>query len=446
MLNVAGSRPLTLLQKVSFGIGDFGGTLFFQATLLYLVYFYTDVALIAPASVATILLLARCIDAASCPIIGSLADLTRTRWGRFRPYVLFGAIPLAVSCYATFTVWPGQSQYSIVYAVLSYALFSICFAAVAIPYSALLGTLTLDSRERTILGTLRAGCSFSAGIVVSVAMLPLIRLTGGGQVGFHYAIAAMSLLAVPILWTTFAFTRERVEPAKASPPTPLDTIRAISTRPMLSVILIFVIASFAMAVRSAGALYFFKYNLGRADLASLFLTSFAVTTVLGILMTPLISARLGKRSTLICGAFLATVGHAVMSFAPSSVVATFLWVGFLSGIGMGLKIAVTWPLIADCIDFAEWKRGKRVEGAVYGLAIFGQKLALALGGALTGLTLSATGYVANAVQSPYALGGIKALMAYYPGGAMLACLGLAVFYPLTERKMEEIHTNMPQRG
>jgi glycoside/pentoside/hexuronide:cation symporter, GPH family len=416
--------------------------LYFQAALLYLFYFYTDVAAISPAWVATIFIVARLIDAASCVILGVIADRTRTRWGRFRPYVLFGSLPLAITALMTFSVVGATPQARIVYATATYTLFSICFAAVAIPYSALLATTTFDSGERTVLGTLRAGFSFSAGIVVSLLMLPLVKAVGGGERGFHLAIGVFAVLATALMCVTFWQTEERAAPPAAIRPQLWQLLRALTTQPLLMMTVVFVLSNIAALLRSTAAIYYFKYNLGRADLVSTYLTVGAVTTVLGIAATPVLSRRIGKKNTMIAGVLLIVCGHGVMSLSPPGVLATFIWIGFFPYLGLGIKAGTTWALLADSVDYAQWRHGTRVEGASYGFAIFGQKLSFALGGAITGWTLSATGYMANVAQSERALAGIFSLVSYYPALFMLIAIVAAVLYPLDERSVAEIQADL----
>jgi GPH family glycoside/pentoside/hexuronide:cation symporter len=436
---------LTLRQKLGYGVGDLGQTLFFQVVLLYLIYFYTDVAGIAPAAVATILVIARMIDASANPVIGVIADRTRTRWGRFRPYLLFGAAPLAIMAFATFTAVPGSPLVKQVYAIASYALFSICFAAVAIPYSALLATITTDPAERTTLGTLRAGFSFSAGIVVSLVTLPLVTFAGGGGFGFHVAIGLFGVLGVALLWTAFANTRESAPPPRHEAPNIRESLRCIGTAPMMLIVGVFLLSNISTMLRSAGAIYYFKYTLGRAELVSAYLTFGAVMTVVGIAATPLIARLIGKRGAMILGLALMAVGYIMTSILPPSLVSTFIWLGFFPYFGFGLKAATTWAILADCVDFAEWKLGKRVEGVAYGFAIFAQKLSLAVGGAVAGWTLAATGYVANAQQGPAATRGILALVGYFPALCLIVAVVLGLLYPLTAARIEEINADLRAR-
>lgn len=429
-------------QKLGYATGDLGQTLFFQATLLYLLYFYTDVAGIAPASVATILLVARMIDTVSNPCIGVLADRTRTRWGRFRPYLLLGAVPLGLTALATFTVVPGSAAFKEGYAIASYATFSICFAAVAIPYSALLGTMTADSRDRSSLGALRAGFSFSAGIIVSSVTLPIVSLADSPATGFHLAIGAFSVVGVVLIWTAFASTREAIIVPRALAPSLRESARALVSAPIVIFTALFLLTNLATMLRSAGAMYYFKYTLGRTELVSAYLTFGAVMTVIGIAAAPFVSRVAGKRGTMIVGLVMMAVGYALTSALPATVVATFLWLGFFVYFGFGLKAATTWPILADCVDYAEWRHGKRVEAIAYGFAIFSQKLSLALGGAIAGWILSWSGYVANAEQTADALRGIQGLVAFLPAACMVCAVVLALLYPLTDARVEALNAEL----
>lgn len=437
-----GSIRVGSWQKLGYGVGDLGQTLFFQATLLYLLYFYTDVAGIAPAGVATILLVARMLDTASNPIIGVLADRTRSRWGRFRPYLLFGALPLGLTALATFTVVPGSAVFKEGYAIVSYAAFSICFAAVAIPYSALLATITSDPRDRSSLGALRAGFSFSAGVIVSSVTLPIVNLAANSAAGFHLAIGIFGAVGVILLWTAFASTREAIVVPRAHAPSLRESARALGTAPIVIFTLLFLLTNLSTMLRSAGAMYYFKYNLARAELVSAFLTFGSVMTVIGIAVAPFISRRTGKRGTMIVGVVMMAVGYAMTSILSTTVVSTFVWLGFFVYFGFGLKAATTWPILADCVDYAQWRHGKRVDGIAYGFAIFSQKLSLALGGAIAGWILSWSGYVANAEQTTSAMRGIQGLVAFLPSACMVCAVILALLYPLTDARVEALNAEL----
>jgi sugar (glycoside-pentoside-hexuronide) transporter len=441
---IVGTPKLTLWEKLGFSVGDLGIGLFYQATLQYLFFFYTDVAGIPPGKVALIFVIARCADVTICPFIGVMADKTRSRWGRFRPYLIFGSIPLAISLIAVFTTVGNQTDIKALFALVTYSIFSMCYAVVTIPYTALMGTLTSDPHDRTQLGTYRSIFSFSASLLISAAMLPIAR-SAGGVWGFRLAAACILLLALPAIWIAFFSSREAVRPAKNENIQFKHMMQAVSTRPLVTMYAILIVLNISIMLRSSGAVYYFKYNLGRPDLISPYLSVVGVLLLVGVVLTPLVVRRIGKRAAMAAGTGLVVIGQVALSLAPANVLGTFLYAGILPALGTGFQVATIWPLFADSVDFAEWKRGKRVEGAALGVAIFGQKLSLALGGILSGWTLAASGYVANGVQSAAGLRGILALCGYYPAVAAMICFALACYYPLTEPKMRDLQTDLVRR-
>jgi sugar (glycoside-pentoside-hexuronide) transporter len=443
-MTIPAAARLTLRTKLGFSAGDLGVGLFYQATLQYLFFFYTDVVGISPAKVAMIFVIARCADVTVCPLIGAMADRTRTRWGRFRPYLALGSVPLAIALIAVFTSIGGGENLKALFALVTYSLFSICYAVVTIPYTALMGAMTSDPHDRTQLGTYRSIFSFSASLIVSAAMLPIARSVGEA-VGFQVAAGCVILLALPAIWVAFFSAREAISPAKDEKIEFRHMAAAVGTRPLMTMYAILILVNISVMLRSSGAVYFFKYNLGRPDLVSVYLTVVGVLLLVGIMVTPMIVRRIGKRSAMVAGTMLVVIGQIALSFVPTSVIGTFLCAGILPAFGTGFQVATIWPLFADSVDFAEWKRGKRVEGAALGVAIFSQKLSLALGGILSGWTLAISGYVANGAQSPTGLRGILALCAYYPAVAALICLGLACYYPLTEQKMQGLQSDLARR-
>ena len=283
-------------QRLSYAVGDFGINLYFMSALTFLLFFYTEVYGLSAAVAGGVFLVARVVDAVTDPIMGFVADRTRSRWGRFRPYVLYGPVPLGLITVAMFTV-PGFGDFGkVVWAYVTYTLFGIVYTVVTIPYAAMTAVMTDDYQERTRLTTLRIGCAFGGGIAVSAGLAQLVDWLGGGANGFQAAMILFSVVATALLWVTFAGTEERIAPARSAHKLSLaDGARALAANPpLIVVVLLFTLGMLAFTVRMTAAPYYFKYNMGREDLLSLYFAVTLPVMYLGLVAVPWLSRRFGK--------------------------------------------------------------------------------------------------------------------------------------------------------
>jgi len=430
---------LPVATRAGYGVGDFAVNLFFQSALLFLLFFYTDVAGIGAATAASIFLVARIVDAVTDPVMGVIADRTRTRWGRFRPYVLLGGPLLAVMGVATFTAPDLSPQGKVIYAYATYILFGIAYTVVSIPYSSLTSALTEDSHERTVLSTYRMAFAMLGGLLVAAATTPLVAAFGGGAAGFQMTMAVYGVIACVLLAMTFFTTRER-KFAHEDVPGVAQIVRALKAGgwPLALLIFAFWMGMMAFTVRSAAIIYYFIYNVGREDLVPVFMVSVAVFNFIGIVIVPFFAKRLGKRATYLLGAFLGCLSGVALYFTPTDQVAMIFAVSCIGAIMFAGPTVMAWSMLPDAVDYAELRSGVRADGAIYAATSFFQKMAMAVGGAGAALVLAATGYVANAAQTPEALGGILFMVALGP--VVLFVLGAIamLFYSLTDDKFSEV--------
>ena len=425
------TERLTSSERVGYGIADFGINLYFISTMTYLLYFYTDVFGLSAAAAAGVMGVARLVDAVTDPIMGGIAERTRSRWGRLRPYLLFGALPLAALGVLTFTVPGLDTLGKLWWAYITYTAFGIAYTVVSIPYSALTASLTSNHEERTVLSTIRMACAFGGGLVVSGITWDLVGWFDSEAEGYRWSMLLYALAATALLWVTFAMTRERIQPPAEQKLKLSDSARAVLFNPPLIVVIVmFTGGMLSFTVRQAVAPYFFKYNLERPDLVG---TWFQVTLsimFLGLLVTPLLARRYGKAGGILIGALVTIVAAAGMYFTPySEIELIFIW-GCLMALG-GTPIAVLgWAMLPDTVDYAQWRHGVRADGAIFSMSSFFQKLAKTIGGAGIAGVLALAGYVANAEQTAASLAAIHGLMTLAPAAIMVVMVVAARAYRL----------------
>lgn len=438
---------LTARQRIGYGVGDLGINLYFISTATYLLYFYTDVFGISAAAAASVLLVARVVDALTDPLMGMIAERTRSRWGRLRPYLLFGAVPLGVFGVLTFTTPDLDASGKLVWAYVTYIAFGILYTVVGIPYSALTSSLTNDHHERTVLSTIRMAFAFGGGYAISVGMLPLVGLFGDPARGFAIVMVLFAIAATGLLWFTVAATEERIQP----PPTQRlrigDSLAAVFRNPPLLVVMVlFAGGMLSFTVRQTVTVYYLKYNVGREDLVAMFFGVTMPVMFIGLLAVPRLAARLGKAGGIMAGAALTIVASLGLYLTPYDNIAGIFFFSCLMALG-GTPIAVLgWAMIPDTVEYAQWKLGQRADGAIFSFASFFQKLAKAVGGAGVAGALAIAGYVANAPQSEAALATIHNLMTLVPAGIMLVMIVAAACYRLDARTHADIVASLSAKS
>ena len=433
------SERLTPAQRVGYGVGDFGINLFFISTLTYLLYFYTDVFGLSAAAAAGVMAVARVVDAVTDPLMGAIAERTRSRWGRLRPYILFGALPLGVSGVLTFASPDFSDSGKLWWAYLTYIAFSMAFTVVAVPYAALTASLTADYHERTVLSTIRMACAFGGGLAISVGMPILVGRFDSEAEGYFWSMLIFAALATPLLAWTFAQTEERIQPPPAQRLAIRDSLRAVFLNPPLLVVMVmFSCGMLSFTVRQATAIYYFKYNLERPDLIETWFLATLSIMFVGLVFTPRLADRYGKPGGILIGAVVTIAAALGLYFTPyDEIELIFLW-GCLMALG-GTPIAVLgWAMIPDTVDYAQARFGVRADGSVFAMSSFFQKLAKALGGAGVAAVLALAGYMANVEQTPAALGAIRGLMTLAPAAIMVVMIVAALGYPLSRQAHGEL--------
>ena len=437
---------MKLKASLGYAVGDLGINLYFISTLTYLLYFYTDVLGISAAAAAGVFLVARMVDAVTDPLMGAIAERTRTRWGRLRPYLLWGALPLGAITVATFSVPDLDESGKVIWAYVTYTLFGILYTVVTIPYSALTASLTDDYQERTRLSTFRMAFAFSGALIVSVGVAQWVRMFANPAEGYVLIMSIFACVATLLLLITFSNTKEVVQPPPEQKLSLNDSLRAVFYNPpLLIVIALFTLGMLSFTVRQTVTIYYFSYNVGRPDLIGAFFAATLATMFVGLVFVPRLAERFSKAGAIQIGALFTVLASIGFYLTPVSEPVWVIFWGCLVALG-GAPIAVlVWAMIPDTVDYAQWRFGKRADGAVYSMSSFFQKLAKALGGAGVATALATVGYVANQPQSAETLDMILHLMTVVPIGLMVLMIFLARLYKLDGETHARMRADLAQR-
>ncbi|WGO97162.1 glycoside-pentoside-hexuronide (GPH):cation symporter [Saccharophagus degradans] len=408
---------LSVKEKVAYGLGDTASNIVFQTVMLFLAFFYTDIFGISPAVVGTMFIVVRVLDAITDPLMGGLADRTNTKWGKFRPYLLWLAVPFGLISVLAFTTPDLGEDGKVYYAYATYALLMMAYTAINIPYSALGGVLTADPKQRVSVQSYRFVFGMLGGLIVTAATLPLVQFFGKGDkaLGYQLTIAAMSALGVILFLLCFAGTKERIAPPpqqKTSLFKDLSLMWVNDQWRVLCVAAFFLLIG--MVMRSTLAIYYVKYYLLREDLVTAFVTLGMIGNIVGCALAQPLSKRVCKVKAYIALQIIAAVLCAAAYFVgQTQVVAAFvlyvLWCFFLQ-----MATPLLWAKMADTVDYGHWKTGIRITGMVYSSVVFFIKLGLALGGAVASWLLAYYGYQADSAQTPDTLHGILLSFTVFP--------------------------------
>ncbi len=435
-------------EKAGYGVGDFGFNLYWANISAFLLIFYTDVMGLAAAAVGTMMLVTKIVDAITDPLIGALADRTRTRWGRFRPYLLWGALPLAVTGVLTWTVPDLDQGGRLLWAYASFTLMMLAYTVLSMPYSALSGVMTAESQQRTTLISFRFIAAFAGTTLVGWLTLDLVEWLGRGDeaLGWQLTLALYGVIATATFATVFLTTRERIAP----PPSQRSAIRQdiadlLHNRPWLVLFVLALVIMVTIVMRSGSLVYFLKYYVGRPELTGTFLGVYSVALAVGAALTPVMTRHVDKRRLMIW--LMAAVGvlSCAMYLVPPDQIWLLLAINTLIGLLLGPKSPLAFSMYADCADYTEWTTGRRATAMTFAAATFSQKLGGALASALIAWVLAALGYVANEAQSDASRQGIALLLTVFPGAVALLAALVMRFYPLDDRAVAQMQVELQAR-
>jgi len=457
------NHKLSLKEKVSYGLGDFASSMFWKLFSMFLLFFYTDVFGISAAAVGTMFLVTRIWDAANDPIMGLISDRTKTRWGKFRPFLLFVAIPFGIIGVLTFTTPDLSESGKLIYAYVTYSLMMMVYTAVNVPYASLMGVMSSNTEERTSLASWRFIGAFSGGLFVTATANSLIAhfSSGGSEAsGYQYTVAIYAVIAAVLFMLTFAGTKERLAPTSEQQGTFKNDLKdLLKNKPWFIMLGANISTLIFISLRDGSILFYFKYIVGNQSvsflgteydlsstvLSSIYMSIWLATNMIGVLLAKPLAARFGKKNTFIISALTSAAFSFIFFFVEPDQIYAIYFLNILLGISSGIVLPLGWSMYADIADYSEWKTGRRATGLVFSSSSMSQKFGWTLGGAIAGWVLAAFNFVPNAVQSDETLLGIRLMISVLAGIGALMAFGFISFYQLDETYMKKIVIELETR-
>lgn len=447
------TESLKLKEKIGYGFGDFASSMFWKIFSMFLMYYYTDIVDLSPESVGTMLLLTRLWDGVNDPLMGIIADRTNTNQGKFRPFLLWGAIPFGLIGIITFSMPNFGPSGKMIYAYITYTLMMMVYTLVNVPYASLLGVMTDKPKERTSLSSFRFIGAYAGGMVMTASIPLLLELFRSMDFsdarGFQLSVIIYATIAAFFFIMTYAWTKERLKPV-AEKTSIKDDLKDLAKNGQWFIMLGACVAVLIFnSLRDGSIQYYFKYyiqdqtlplfgEVGWEKLSGAYMTVWLGSNMLGVLFATPISSRIGKRSTFIYAMILAALFSVWLFFLKPDEILLIFTLNVLVGLTAGIVLPLIWSMYADISDYSEHKTGRRATGLIFSSSSMSQKMGWTLGGAITGWILGAYGFEANAIQSEESVTGIRMLISIYPAiGAAVAVLFLLT-YRLSDRAMEQV--------
>ena len=465
-----------LSEKIGYGFGDMSSSMFWKIFSYYLPFFYSNIFGLSLAHAGTLLLVTKLYDAISDPVMGLIADRTSTRWGKYRPYLLWIALPFAIAgILAFYTPQTDNYTFKHIYAYATYILMMTVYTAINVPYGAMLGVVTDDSREKSVFSSFRMFFAFIGSFISMGIFEPLLRLRSSimgtlpekwtiadsAPLDWTIALTVIGTICAILFFLTFAMTREHVtesEMAKAEvnhkeeKNSIMEDLKALFCNAPWWLLLGGGISLLLFnCIRGGAAAYYFADVLGVKAIYTLaiFLTIGEISQLVGVVVTVPISEKIGKKATFIAVLVAITVFAAAVAFLPETPAGMWMLMAaqILICIAIGISSPLLWSMFADVADYSEYKNGSASTGLIFSSSSMAQKFGAAFGSAIVLWVLMAFGYdnAKDAVQTPEALATIKALISCVPAVGSAVGVLIMAFYPLTDRKMSEIREGLKAR-
>jgi len=426
---------ISLKERFGYAIGDFSTNIIWTAITTFLTFFYTDIVGISAGIVGTILLVTRLLDGVADVGIGALVDRTKSKHGKARPWIKWMAVPFGLSVMILFTAPELGHTGAIVYASLTYFIVSLIYSSINIPYGALNSLMTQDPYQRSLLSITRMVLGISGGVLISFFAMPMINTFGGGKMGWFLTFVIIGVISPLLYAITYKTTKERVKPIVVQKAIPFRVgFKALLRNKFWLIVIPFSTLIFlSSGVSGALNIYYAQYILHNPALVGALSLAGLVPIVVGmIISTPLIK-KVGKRNAALIGACISLVGSLLILIDPTSFQVIMIST-ILKTLGIAPAVATGAAMLADTVDYGEWKTGVRTEGLIYSGHSVASKVGSGLGGAVVGWTLAFGGYVGGLeVQSDMALLSIKNLFIYVPMVLAILQIVLMSIYSLDKK-------------
>lgn len=470
------AQKISLKEKIGYGFGDMASSMFWKIFGMYALFFYTDVFGITAAAAGTMFLVARVWDSIFDLFVGIGADRTKTRWGRYRPYLLWFAIPFAVMGVFTFFVPDFGATGKLIYAYVTYSLMMIVYSLINVPYASLLGVMSPNPQERNILSSYRMSFAFIGSFITFMLLQPLIdgyskafdtipvqnvveksneAAISTSAIGWTLGVATIGIICTVLFFLCFRWTRERVEPVNEKEDVSIkqDLNNLFKNAPWWILVATGLSALLFNAVRDGVAIFYFKdyvqvhYKMAYTgwDISTIYFLIGQAANLVGVVLAPSLSARYGKKNTYMVAMAMAAILSVIFFFIPNQLTWILILQALIS-ICAGYVLPLLWSMFADIVDYQELKTNRRASGLIFSSSSMSQKLGWAIGAAITGWILSIFKYNPDVLtQSADTLFGERFMMSLLPAGCcVLAFIGMAL-YPLSETKVKEVTIELNKR-
>ncbi|MGE4586084.1 MAG: MFS transporter [Mangrovibacterium sp.] len=481
------SQKVSVLEKIGYSLGDLAANLIFQTLMTFLAFFYTDVYKIPPATASAIIFTGGMIGAFFNPVMGIIADRTMTRWGKFRPWILWTAVPFGIMAMLAFSTPDFSPGGKIAYAMITYILLVVVYSANNLPYASLSGVLTGNMAERNSISSYRFVAVMIAQFVVQALLLPLVLILGDGDKtrGFENTMALFAVTGVVFFIITFLTTKERIIPKPEQKSSVREDLTDLfRNKPWIVMLVLTVFVFITLSLKGGMYVYYFENYVSEPHLAdflenigfnrfigglngmltgfglhgfvwpedaptsgfSLFNAGGILLMIIGITVSKTLADRFGKRDVFGTSLFLSALCLLLFYFYAPQAVAPIFLTQLAHGFFYGISTPLLWAMIADVADYSEWKNNRRATAIIFSAMIFGLKAGLSIGGALVAGILAMYGYNEQlAVQSPEAVNGIKLSLSVYPTLTFLVSVACLFFYEINRKKEIQIQEELLAR-
>jgi len=440
--------PISIREKVGYGLGDLGFNFFWANISAFLLIFYTDVFGITAAAAGTMMLVTKIFDAFTDPVMGAIADRTKSKWGKFRPYLLLGGLPMAAAGVLTYTTPDIGDGGKLIWAYGTYTLMMLMYTVLSVPYSALSGVITGRSQDRTELISFRFIAAFTGTTLVNFFTLDMVEYFGGGneKLGWQITMAVYGLIAAATFAGVALTTKERITPPADQNSNPIQDIKdLLKNRPWVVLFSLALIIMITISMRAGAMIYYVKYYLEKPDLIKYVLTAYGLALAAGAAATPIMTRFLEKKKLMMLLMTITGILSISFFFIPKDAIWLVFGINTLIGFVLGPKSPLAFSMYADSADYTEWKTGRRATAMTFSAAIFSQKLGGALASFAIGAILAAMGYVANEAQSDASQTGIVLAISIIPGAFALLAAFAMTFYTLDNELLEKVQSELKER-
>ena len=469
---------LSIKEKIGYSLGDLSANLVFQTLITYLAYFYTDIYGLESGDATAIIFIVGTVAAFGFnPIVGALADRTNTKWGKFRPWILWTSIPLGVTAVLAFTTPDFSYNGKVIYAVVTYTLLLLLYAGSNLPYSALSGVITGDMKERNSISAYRFVAVMFAQFFVQVFMLPIINYVGGGDkaLGIEITMTWLAVIGTILLLITFITTKERIVPKPEQKSSLQEDVKdLVKNVPWMIMLSVTILLFTTLAMKGGAYVYYFENYVSKESLSDfispilkffsqiginffgndpvsagfgLFNAGGIIFMIVGIGLSKMLADKYGKRNIFGIFLFISTLFVLIFYILSPESINLIFGAQILHGFFYGITIPLLWAMIADVADYSEWKNNRRATAIIFSAMMVGLKLGLSIGGALVAQILGNYGYEPNSVgeQTESAILGTKMLVSVYPSIPFLIAAGLLFFYVIDKDLEDRIESELSKR-